>query len=170
LGSSSATAPVPMPIASHKRTRRGIGCQPLAPATQRRRGTARSGGPPLRRDSSGRMRPSPVRSPRCPSPRQCRPCARSGVRSKPPRFRYEGTARLQRLGLPERAVGANALTMSRWLKAGGSPTHNKPKQPLTSRCTRPFSQVARQIAAAMALGSGASCAACLAPYGVVFTT
>jgi transposase len=41
--------------------------------------------------------------------------------------------RLQRLGLPGhaigRAIGASQLTVYRWLKAGGPPTHNKPEQP-----------------------------------------
>jgi transposase len=41
--------------------------------------------------------------------------------------------RLHRLGLAGhaigRAVGASPLTVYRWLKAGGPPTHNKPEQP-----------------------------------------
>src|SRR4051794_28390483 len=49
------------------------------------------------------------------------------------RRRYEEMVRLHRLGLPGhaigRAVGASALTVYRWLKAGGPPSHNKPEQP-----------------------------------------
>jgi transposase len=47
--------------------------------------------------------------------------------------RYEEMVRLHRLGLPGHAighaVGASQLTVYRWLKAGGPPTHNKPEQP-----------------------------------------
>jgi transposase len=47
--------------------------------------------------------------------------------------RYEEMVRLHRLGLPGpaigRAVGASPLTVYRWLKAGGPPTHNKPERP-----------------------------------------
>lgn len=47
--------------------------------------------------------------------------------------RYEEMVRLHRLGLPGhaigQAVGASPLTVYRWLKAGGPPTHNKPEQP-----------------------------------------
>jgi transposase len=49
------------------------------------------------------------------------------------RHRYEEMLRLHRLGLPGhaigRTVGASALTVYRWLKAGGPPSHNKPEQP-----------------------------------------
>jgi hypothetical protein len=47
------------------------------------------------------------------------------------RQRYEEMVRLHRLGLPGhaigRAVGASALSVYRWLKAGGPPSHNKPE-------------------------------------------
>jgi transposase len=49
------------------------------------------------------------------------------------RRRYEEMVRRHRLGLPGhaigRAVGASPLTVYRWLKAGGPPTHNKPERP-----------------------------------------
>jgi Transposase len=47
--------------------------------------------------------------------------------------RYEEMVRLHRLGLPGhasgRAVGASALTVYRWLKSGGPPSHEKPEPP-----------------------------------------
>jgi transposase len=49
------------------------------------------------------------------------------------RRRYEEMVRLHRLGLPGhaigRAVGASVLTVYRWLKSGGPPSHEKPEQP-----------------------------------------
>ncbi|MFL5287063.1 MAG: transposase [Rhodopila sp.] len=49
------------------------------------------------------------------------------------RQRYEEMVRLHRLGLPGhaigRAVGASALSVYRWLKAGGPPSHDKPEHP-----------------------------------------
>jgi transposase len=49
------------------------------------------------------------------------------------RCRYEEMLRLHQLGLPGhaigRAVGASALTVYRWLKASGPPSHDKPEQP-----------------------------------------
>jgi transposase len=49
------------------------------------------------------------------------------------RRRYAEMLRLHRLGLPAhaigRAVGASALTVYRWRKAGGPPSHNKPEPP-----------------------------------------
>jgi transposase len=55
------------------------------------------------------------------------------------RQRYEEMVRLHRLGLPAhaigRAVGASALSVYRWLKAEGPPSHDKPEQ---SRNIAPF--------------------------------
>ncbi len=48
------------------------------------------------------------------------------------RRHYEEMVRLTRFGLPGhavgRALGVSALTVYRWLQAGGPPTHNKPHQ------------------------------------------
>jgi transposase len=55
------------------------------------------------------------------------------ARGEQRRCRYEEMLRLHRLGLPGhaigRAIGASALTVYRWLKAGGPPSHDKPEQP-----------------------------------------
>jgi transposase len=116
-------APDAVQVADRWHLLRNLG-EAMQGMVDRHRGAVREAARAVADELAAPAQPSPV-----PATRE----ERRAERSRHRRLRYEEMARLQRLGLPGhaigRAIGASALTVYRWLKAGGPPAHDKPEQP-----------------------------------------
>jgi transposase len=117
-------APDAMQVADHWHLLRNLG-EALQGGVDRHRGAVRQAARAVSEETTTPMEPLPR-----PATREER--LRADRRDRR-RLRYEEMVRLHRLGLPGHAIGravaASPLTVYRWLKAGGPPTHNKPEQP-----------------------------------------